>query len=247
MTYLDYFTYILLLGLFLLLVHKIVLNDSSKEGFVAVKNKKINYDKNGLPIEGPDDIDPPDPRWLVISKINYRIAADVAIMLIKMPYKLLSQGVMMIGGFIQNLNDLLTPIYDFIKQFYTIFKDLFMKVFKQFFNIFKQVFNIFGNLPAFIKENAERAIKFMNDMIQQFTSSIKTVLDIFQKIFDLILKLPQMVFSIFNKSITMLFNVVIMIIKLPENLLGMIIGFQEQMMSLMDKKFSIPFTDMFFK
>ena len=38
-----------------------------------------------------------------------------------------------------------------------------------------------------------------------------------------------------------------MIIKLPENLVGMIIGFQEQMMALMDKKFTIPFTDMFFK
>ena len=156
MTYLDYFTYILLLGLFLLLVHKIVLNDSSKEGFVAVKNKKINYDKNGLPIEGPDDIDPPDPRWLVISKINYRIAADVAIMLIKMPYKFLSRGVQIVIDFIKELNNILKPIRAFIKQMYRLLKDLGIKLFKPFINMFKQMFRIFGNSPKFIKENSTK-------------------------------------------------------------------------------------------
>ena len=94
MTYLDYFTYIILIGLFVLLVNKIVLNESSsKEGFVAGKEKKINYDKNGIEIIDPDKPETPDPNWLIITKLNYRVAADVAIMVIKMPYKFLSKGV----------------------------------------------------------------------------------------------------------------------------------------------------------
>ena len=246
MTYLDYFTYIILLGLFLLLVNKIVLNDSSKEGFVAVKTKKINYDKNGLPIEGPDDIDPPDPRWLIIAKINYRVAADVAIMVIKMPYKFLSRGVQMVIDFIKHLKNILKPVKEFIKQMYRLFKDLGLKLFKPFLNVFKQGFKIFGNLPKFIKENAERVINLITDLVQQFTRTIETVLDILQKLFDLLLKLPTMIFTLLNQIITMLFNVVVMIIKLPESLMGMIINLQEQGMKLMDKPLKIPFTDLFF-
>jgi len=244
MSYLDYFMYTILIILFVLLLNKIVIN----EGFVAKKpEKKINYDKNGLVIEDPEEPPPPDPQWLTIVKINYRIAGDVAIMLIKMPYKFLNMGVTMLQEYIEHINNILKPVYKTIKQMFNIFTGLFKKILRQFLNVFKMGFNILGDLPTFIKENAERAINFITDMIEQFTSTIKTVLDIFQKIFDLLLKIPTMIFTLLNQVITMLFNVVIMIIKLPESLMGMIIGLQEQSMSLMDKSFSIPFTDMFFK
>ena len=246
MTYLDYFTYIILIGLFLLLVHKIVLNDSStKEGFVAGKRKKVKYDKNGIEIIDPD-IPVPDPDWLTITKVNYNIAAQVAIMLIKMPYKFLSQGIIMFGRFIENVNEMLKPMREFAKQMFNLGRELFKKLFKPFFTLFKDVFKGLGNLPAFIKENAEKVINMMTDLMEQFLSTIQTLTDLATKMFDLIMKLPTMIFGLLNKTITMLFNVFIMIIKLPESLMGMVINFQEQMMELMDKSFKLPFTDLFF-
>ena len=254
-TYLEYVTYLLFLGVFLFLLNKIIQNENSvtannrkatKEGFVAKKTPKINYDKNGLPIEDPDNPGTPDPRWLTITKLNYRIAADVAILIIKMPYQFLNKGVEMIRTVISNLNEMLDPMYKFIRQIFNIFKDLFIKVFKQFFNIFKKAFKIFGDLPGFIKKNAERMVNFINSMVQQFMRSIKTVLDIFQKIFDMILKLPETAFTLFNKGIEMFFNGFVMMMKLPTSMLQMGIGMQDKMISLMDRPLKIPFENMFF-
>lgn len=247
MTYLDYFTYIILLGLFLLLVNKIVLNDSSsKEGFVAAKEEKRNYDKNGIEIIDPDKPKNPDSNWLILVKLIYNVSAEMAYILIKMPYKFLKKGVEMVIDIVKNLNDMLKPIRKFATEMYRLFKNIGLKVVTPFIKSFKQIFKIFGNLPKFIQENAEMVINMITEFLEQIIRTFKTVFDLIKKVWNLLIKLPTMIFTLLNQIITMVFNIIVMLIKLPESLMGMIINLQEQGMMLMDKPIKIPFMDLFF-
>ena len=61
------------------------------------------------------------------------------------------------------------------------------------------------------------------------------------------MELPLMIFDILNQLIDIIVNTAMMIIKLPSKILDVVINLQDQGLSLMDKSFSIPFMDLFFK
>ena len=248
MVYLDYLLYIIILILFYILMNKIIQNENPHlvkqykegfehkgKGFIAGKSKKTEA----------EEAEKPDSQWIITIKTFYRIAADVAIILIKMPYKFLSQGVNMIIEFIQNINEMLKPMYDFIRQMGRIAVRIAKQFYAIFSKIFKQVFNILRNMPAFIKQYATIAINFISTMVEQTINMLTSFFNLFQNILNKILEIPQKFFDIMNQFSTLFFNMFNMLIDLPEKGLNMVIGFQETIMKMMDRPLKVPFADQF--
>lgn len=236
--------YIIIIVLFCILMNKIISNENSHKegfehrgkGFIAGKKKKIEE------VEGEEK---PDSQTVIAVKTTYRIAADLAIIIIKMPYKILNKGVDMVIEFIQNLNEMLKPIYAFINQMLKVVQRVFKQFYDIFMKVFKQYFAILSDLPAFIQKYANVAIDFINTMVTQVIDMLTKFFDLFQNILNQLLEIPQKFFSIMNQMSTLFFNMFNMLLELPEKGLEMVIGLQGTIMGMMDRPLKIPFADQF--
>ena len=246
MVYLDYFIYIILIVLFYILMNKILQNENlGKEGFkhigqsfIAGKKKERKYDKDDNEAEQ-------DSGWILTAKTTYQIAKDVAYILIKMPYQILSKGVNMIIQLIQNFNEMLKPMYAFIKQMGKIVQRIAKQFYQIFKKIFTQIFNILKDMPGFIKKYADVAINFINTMVTKTVDMFTKFFDLFQNILNNILEIPNQLFNILDKLSDVFFNAFHMLLEIPDKGLQMIIGFQGTFMSMMDRPLKVPFSDLF--
>ena len=241
MVYLDYLLYIVLIVLFYILMEKILYNEN-KEGFehegksfVAGKPEKVQN----------EDEEKPDNNWIITIKIFYQIAEKVAIMLIKMPYKFLSKGFDMISQFIDQLNQMLKPMYAFVKQMGKIVQRIATKMYNIVKGLIQQGFDIMRNLPAFIQKYADVAINFITTMITNVIDMLTNFFDMFKDILDQLLDIPNQIFNIMEQMATLMFNMFTMLMKLPEKGLDMMIGFQSTLMKMMDRPLKVPFADEF--
>jgi len=241
MVYLDYLLYIVVIVLFYFLMEKIIDNENKEgfehrgKGFIAGKSKQQKKEEKNKPDSG----------WIMTIKTAYNIAAQVAIMLIKMPYKFLSQGINLILTFVNNINEMLKPMYDFAKQMGKIVQRIAKKFYDIFTNILGKGFEIIRNLPAFIKQYADIAINFVTMFVTQAIDMMTNFFNLFQNILNSLLALPQQFFNIMNQMSTLMFNMFNMLMKLPEKGLDMAIGFQGTLMKMMDRPLKIPFSDQF--
>jgi hypothetical protein len=234
MAYLDYLLYIIVIVLFYILIDKILLNESegkegfkhSGDGFIAAKPKKKD--------ELLEEALRPDPQMVMTVKTTYRIAADVAIVIIKMPYQMLSKMVDLAIQFIQNINDMLKPMYAFIQQMFDIVKRLAKQFYNIFMRIFKKGFEILRNLPAFIKQYANIAIGYINTMVNQAINMLTNFFELFQNIFNRMLEIPQQMFNLANQMSTLAFNSFNMMMDIPEKALDKVIGLQGTMMNMLN-------------
>jgi phage-related protein len=223
---------------------KIVNNENSgKEGFEHKGNSFIAGKKNKN--DNSDKSEQSDSQFVLTIKTFYRIAADIAIILIKMPYKFLSQGLTLIIQLINNINETLKPMFAFINQMLKIVQRVAKQFYNIFMKIFKQVFNILRNLPDFIKKYATIAINFINQMVNQVIDMLTSFFDLFQNVLDRILEIPQKFFSIMSQMTTVFFNMFNMMMDIPEKGLDMAIGFQDTLIGMMDRPLKIPFADQF--
>jgi len=245
MVYLDYLLYIVIIVLFIFLMNKIIVNETTtKEGFEHTGNSFVARSSKKEE-KGSEKKSSTMEQIVIMVKTTYRIAAEVAIVLIKMPYKFLSKFVDMMVRFIKNINAMLKPMYDFIRQIGKIIKKIFKKMYDQFMKIFRQYINIMRNLPAFIKKMANITIDFINLAVTQTIEQLTNFFNIFKDIFDSLLELPMKFFNIMGQFGTMFANSINMLMSLPEKGLDMVINFQGTLMDMMDKPLKVPFADKF--
>ena len=188
-----------------------------------------------------------NPFWLTMVESFYNIADLFAIIVIKMPYKMLSQIVALGVQFLQNLRNILKPILDFMRQMRKIAKGIFDTIFKQIKKVFKKIMAILKDLPGFIKEMFDNVIDIIQTAVTKTFEMLKKVFDVIKKIFWTIIKLPIQLFDIVNQLVDVIMNLFMILIGLPTAALNMIIGFQEIMIDVMSKTPTIPFMNMFFK
>ncbi len=228
-------------------MNKILQNENSlKEGFkhtgqsfiAGKKKKEPEVDKDGNILDQ-------DSGWVLTVKTTYQIARDIAYILIKMPYQILSKGVNLIIEFIQNINDMLKPMYAFLNQMGKIAVRIFKQFFEIFKKIFKQVFAMLKDMPGFIKKYADIAINFINTMVTKVVDMLTKFFDLFQNILNNILQIPEQMFTIMDQLTDVFFNSFNMMLQLPEKGLQMIIGFQGTIMQMMDRPLKVPFSDQF--
>jgi len=235
--------YILILVLFYILVNKIISNEHSHkegfthrgQGFVAEKSKKKELAEE----------EKPDSQSVIAVKTTYRIAADLAIIIIKMPYKFLSKGVDMLIRFVQNLNEMLKPMFAFVSQMGKIVQRIATQFYNIFKKIFKQGFSILSDLPGFIQKYVDVAIGFINKMVNKVVDMLTSFFDLFQNILNQLLEIPEKFFNIMDQMSTLFFNMFNMMLELPEKGLEMIIGLQGTLMGMMDRPLKVPFADQF--
>jgi hypothetical protein len=269
----DDIIYIILIILLLILVERVFLNELN---FTEIKSKIMNGIKNSMSNgntikEGFNDkpfkhrgkgsladnkkkdktgsykLSQGDERMIETVQTTYTIAEQFAYMTIKMPYQLLNKLMGRLFDFLQNMKDIIKPIINFAKQMVNIVKRIFMKFFNMGMKYFKQFFAILGNLPDFIRRNADMIIDLITTTITSFISFVERIASSLENVLKIFIELPAMLFKILNQIVDVLLNIIFIIIKLPSALIGMIISLQEQGLSLMDKSFGIPFMDLFFK
>ena len=234
MVYLDYLLYIVLIVLFYILMEKILYNENKEgfehrgKGFIASKPKKVKNED--------EDKEEPDSNWLISIKLFYRIAADVAIMLIKMPYKFLSKGVNMLTDFINELNEMLKPMYAFVKQMGKIVQRIVVQIYEIFKRTFTQVFDIMRNLPAFIQKYANMGINFINTMVTKTVDMLTNFFNMFQSMLNQILEIPNQIFNIVEQLTQFMFNSFTMMMNLPITGLKFGINMQNKMTGFMNKQ-----------
>ena len=214
-------------------MNKIITNENKEgfkhlgKGFIADKSKKEKeyYAENDTEKQIVESV-----------KITYAVADNVAVMLIKMPYKFLSAMVNFVIRFVQQLNKMLKPLYSFVQQMFNIVKNLVKKMYDQFRRIFGQFFAIMRNLPAFIQKYVNIAIDNINMVVNQSIKIFTTFFEIFQSVFNSLLQVPQQMFSIVQSLTTFGFNSFKMAMKLPESGLKLGINLQSKMSDFMDKQ-----------
>ncbi len=188
-----------------------------------------------------------NPFWLTMVESFYNIADLFAIIVIKMPYKMLSQIIAIGVQFLQNLRNILKPILKFVEQMKKIVKKIFDTIFKQIKKVVKKIISIMKDLPGFIKEMFDKIIDIIETAVTKTFEMLKKVFDVLKKIFWTIIKLPMQLFDILNQLVDVIMNLFMILIGLPTAALNMIIGFQEIMLDIMSKTPTIPFMNMFFK
>jgi len=241
MVYLDYLLYIVVIVLFYILMEKILYNEN-KEGFehrgksfIAGKPKKVEN----------EDEEKADSDWIITMKTFYRIAEAVAVMFIKMPYQILSKGVDIVIGLINEMSAILKPIYNFIGQMGKIVQKIATQIYNIIKRLFQKAFDIMRNLPAFIQKNASIAIEFISTMLNKMIDMLTRFFEMFQDILNQLLEIPNQIFNIVEQISTLMFNMFTMLMQLPEKGLNMMIGFQTTFMDMMDRPLKVPFSDQF--
>lgn len=245
MLHLDYILYVILIILVFILINKVFFKEIINEGFehegkgfIAAK-PKTDEEKEGK--------EKPDSNMIIATKISYKTAEQVAYILIKMPYQFLAKLMLRLSDFMENLNDLIVPIKKFIKKMFELGKRIFMKFYNRFMGFVKRGFKILRNLPAFLEFMFKKVIDMIADMAEKLFETLENLFGVIETLINLIMELPLMIFDILNQLIDIIVNTAMMIIKLPGKILDVVINLQDQGLSLMDKSFSIPFMDLFFK
>jgi hypothetical protein len=273
----DDIIYIILIILLLILVERVFLNELNfteikSKLMNGLKNSMSNGNKNGETIKegfndkpfkhrgegsladnkkkdktGSYEISEGDEQMIQTVQTTYTIAEQFAYMTIKMPYQFLNKIMQRLFDFVQNINDIIEPILNFAKQMINIVKRIFMKFFNMGMKYLKQFFAIMGNLPEFIRRNADMVIDLITTTIMSIINFVERIAKSFEKVLKIFIELPSMIFKLLNQLVDLVLNLIFIILKLPSALIGMVISLQEQGLSLMDKSFGIPFMDLFFK
>lgn len=130
---------------------------------------------------------------------------------------------------------------------YELGKRIFMKFYNRFMGFVKRGFKILRNLPGFLEFMFKKVIDMIADLAEKLFETLEKLFGVIETIINLVMELPLMLFDILNQLIDILVNTAMMLIKIPGKILDVIINLQDQGLSLMDKSFSIPFMDLFFK
>ena len=159
MMYLEYFLIIIIIILVYILFQKF----NHKEGFEHIGDGYISKKPKPQRERGQDqqnNVDVKEQEIIDATKVTYNLADKFAYMVIKMPYDILSQGVVLLTQLIQQINAIIQPLKDFVQQMFNILKRLVKQIFDQFMKAFKQWFSIMRNLPDFIKKYLTMAVDF---------------------------------------------------------------------------------------
>jgi hypothetical protein len=234
MVYLDYLLYIIIIVLFYILMNKIILNETKEgfkhkegRGFIAAKSKKK---------EKEEKLSSTEVQVIVAGQSIYQVAREVAIVCIKVPWKIISSIVNMMVRMVQNINDMLKPMYDFLRQMGQIVKRIVLQMYDRFAKIFKQGFAIMRNLPAFIKKYADIAINYTNTMVNEAVNIATSIFTVFQSVFNSLLQMPQMMFNFMNTAMSFGLNSFNLAMKIPTSGLKLATNVQDKVVGFMDKQ-----------
>ena len=219
MMYIDYLLYIIIIGLFFVLMDRIIDNENVYEGFEHIGKSVVNVKKqpdNEMKTPGVDNA------LIAGTSATYSLAAESAKFTILFPYRFLRDIVKMTGdaanGALESGGGAFSPIVSTIKQLFDIFWDIFKSIFKFFIGMFKGGFGILRNLPAFFKKWGGKAVDGVKSGVNTLKETGGTVSDGISMVFDGLISVPGSMFDFFNSMFKLFVNIFIMAVKGPAKL-----------------------------
>jgi phage-related protein len=189
----------------------------------------------------------PTPAWLRMSAAMYKIAELFAYIIIRMPYKFITQLVDAGIAFVENFKDILAPIISFYNQMMAIARSVIKQLYKVFKGLFDQYIAIIKDIPGFLKAQFKNMINFIQDAVTKTFSFLQKIFDIAMTIFNALIQIPMTLFDILDQLTDVFVNVFLILLNIPTSALNMVIGMQKIMLDIMNKTPTIPFMNLFFQ
>lgn len=214
---------------------KKIFSNTIFEGFdhqgesVIASNKNKSMSENASEYKLSED----ERRVVESVKTSYTIAEQVAIIIIKMPYKFINLFLRGVFDMMVNIKNIFNPIIKLVKSLGDIYVNIIKKMYNTWLKYVKKFFNTMRNLPEFIQKMSMKFIDFITNSILRIIDLFSAFFGIFDKIFKLFMKIPTMLFSFMKSMSTMIINMIEIMFNLPTFFLNLNIKIQEKMMSMM--------------
>ena len=189
----------------------------------------------------------PTPAWLKMSAAIYKIAELFAYIIIRMPYKFITQLVDAGVMFVQNFKDIFAPIISFYDQMMSIARNIINQLYKVWKGLFDQWLAIIKDIPGFLKAQFNNMINFIQDAVTKSFAFFQKIFDIAMTIFNALIQIPMTLFDILDQLTEVFVNIFMILINIPTSALNMVIGMQNIMLDVMKKTPTIPFMNLFFQ